>query len=377
MPTKRDYYEVLGVSRNATQEDIKRAYRRLAKQYHPDINKSPDAQKKFEEIQEANDVLSDEKKKRQYDQFGHAAFDPNAGFGGGGGNPFGSDFGDIFEDIFSQAFGGGASRSSHANYVRPEKGADTKKIIEISFMDAIKGKQVKIKIPTEEHCQHCNGTGSLSRTRVTCNVCGGRGRVRQQQRTIFGISTVETACPNCHGKGQVVKDRCPHCNASGYRNVEKEIVFSIPAGISNGQSLKIPGKGHHGHNGGPYGDLYVVVRVRPDKDFERKGNDIYLSITLSVVDVMLGCKIYIPTIYGQEKISIPAGTQPNAILKLQGRGIKTKMSTGDQYIKLNCILPTRLTEKQRELLEKVLVIEQSKAEYKKNFDRYKRPSLGN
>lgn len=357
MDEKRDYYEVLGVNKSATKDEIKSAYRKLAKQYHPDVNKSPDAPKKFEEIQEAYDVLYDDQKRAAYDRFGHAAFQ-QGGSTGGGGNPFGegfssAGFGDIdLGDIFSSFFGGGGRRQQGP--VGPQKGDNVLRRVRVSFMDAINGTKITLPLTYDEPCEHCHGTGAESPNAMeTCSQCGGSGVVIQQQRTIFGISQTQTTCPRCGGTGKIIRDKCHTCGGSGYKRIKRDLTVNIPAGINAGQQVRVAGKGGRGYNGGPNGDLYLEVVVAEHQDFRRDGNDIHLDVPLSFVDCALGTTIVVPTVYGEVSVQIPEGTQPEQILKIRGRGVKDLRSgaPGDEYIHIKVKTPTKLSRKQKDLLE--------------------------
>lgn len=353
MANKRDYYEVLGVSKSASKDEIKSAYRKLAKQYHPDINKSPDAPEKFKEVQEAYDVLYDDQKRAQYDQFGFAAFEQ----GGSNGGPFGQGFssggfGDVdLGDIFSSFFGGGRRRQRAST--SPSKGEDTLTRIRISFMDAVLGTKITIPVTYDEPCAHCHGSGAETEASMTtCPYCGGRGTVTAQQRTIFGVVESEQECPHCHGKGRIVKDPCHTCKGEGYTRVKRELAVNIPAGINAGQQIRVQGKGGRGVNGGPNGDLYVEVLIAPHSDFRRDGNDVHLDVPLSFVDCALGCTIDVPTVYGDVSVKIPEGTQPDQILKIKDHGIKDLRSgkPGNQYIHIKVMTPSKMSRSQRELL---------------------------
>ena len=371
---KRDYYEVLGVSKDASDDEIRRAYLKLAKQYHPDLNKSPDAPKKFQEVTEAYEVLKDPKKRQAYDQFGFAGVDPNAAAQGGAGfnaSDF-AGFGD-FDDIFSQFFGGGRSGGSR-RASGPVKGNDQVMKIRISFMDAIKGTKVEIPITYDETCAHCNGTGAEPGAGVeTCPYCHGTGTVVTQQRSIFGVVQQRTVCSHCNGTGKIVKDKCHECGGSGYSHVKSKIQVNIPAGIDDGEQIRIPGKGLHGYNGGPSGDLYIVVNVSPDASFRREGKDIHVTIKISVLDLILGTTITVPTVYGSSDVEIKAGTPTDAVLRLKGQGIKARTSydnDGDEYIHLNVEMPKKLNDEEREALEKVKAIESRKSSGL--FDKFKK-----
>lgn len=356
MANKRDYYEVLGLTKSATKDEIKSAYRKLAKQYHPDINKDPDAPKKFEEIQEAYDVLYDDNKRAQYDQFGHAAFDQNGGAGPGAGG-FGQGFGNMggmdgmdLNDIFNSFFGGGRTRQSSSG---PRKGEDALYRVKISFMDAIKGTTITVAANYDEPCPHCHGTGAENPSDiVTCPQCGGRGTVKVRQQTLFGMMESEQSCPRCGGTGKTVREKCHTCGGAGYNRIKKNLEVKIPAGINAGQQIRVQGKGGRGYNGGPNGDLYVEIRIADDKTFTRDGNDIHVNINLSFVDCALGTEIVVPTVYGDVNVTVPEGTQPDQIIRLKDRGIKDLRTgkPGNQYLHIKVRTPTNLTSTQKDLL---------------------------
>lgn len=359
MATKRDYYEVLGVNKSSTQDEIKSAYRKLAKKYHPDNKETGDAEK-FKEASEAFSVLGDPDKRKTYDQFGQAAFDQ----ANGGANPFsgsgfegfnfnGGDFSDL-NDLFSNLFGGfgfsGRSSQACRGYSGPVEGDDSLMRIKISFTDAVNGTKVNIPLNYEESCAECHGTGAKNGTAYdSCPDCHGTGRVVTQQRTIFGIMQSESACPRCNGTGKIIRESCPTCGGKGYVKVKKDIEVNIPKGINNGQRIRIPGKGQRGYNGGPNGDLYIEVVVAPHNQFQRDGNDIHLTIPLDFVDACLGTTIVVPTIYGDESLDIPSGTQPNAIIKMRNKGVKDirRDKYGDQYVHIDIKIPTKLTKEQK------------------------------
>lgn len=356
---KRDFYEVLGISKSASKDDIKNAYRKLAKQYHPDVNKDPDAPKKFEEIQEAYDVLYDDTKRQQYDQFGMAAFEQGAAGGPAGGNPFANGFSQGFggaegmdlNDIFASFFGGGRQRSSSAS--GPRKGEDSLYRVKIPFMDSIKGKKITITVAFDEACPHCHGSGAESpNDMVTCSQCGGRGTVRVRQQTLFGVMDSETTCPRCHGSGKTIRTKCHECGGSGYQRVRKDVDVQIPAGISDGQQIRVQGKGSRGYNGGPNGDLYVEIQVQADKTFRREGNDIHVDVELTFVDCALGTDIEVPTVYGPVEVKIAEGTQPDQIIRLRDRGVKDLRTgkPGNEYLHLKVRTPTGMSNTQKDLL---------------------------
>ena len=358
MAEKRDFYEVLGVSKSATKDEIKSAYRKLAKVYHPD-NKQTGDEAKFKEIQEAYDILYDDQKRQTYDQFGHAAFDQSAGGGAGGFNGFQGGFGDVdLGDLFGSFFGGGRARS-RGNSNGPSRGNDTLQRVEISFMDSINGKKVKLTVNYDQTCSKCNGRGSI---------------VRQQQ-TIFGVMQSETTCPDCGGTGKVVAEKCSECLGKGYKRVKSELDVNIPAGITNGQQIRIAGKGERGYNGGPNGDLYLEVIVKQHEYFTRQGNDIHINVPIDLVTACLGAKITVPTVYGDIEVNVPEGTQPNAILKVKGKGVKELNSSnyGDQYIHLQVKTPTKLSSEQRKLLTKFSeVTPKSESVFEKFINKFKR-----
>lgn len=366
--SKRDYYEVLGLKKGASKDEITKAYRSLAKKYHPDINKSPDAPQKFEEIQEAYDVLKDDTKRAQYDRFGHAAFEQGSGMGGGG-NPFGNGFasggfGDVdLGDIFSSFFGGGMGGRRRASS-GPRKGEDTLYRVKVSFMDAVNGKKITIPVTYDEPCSHCHGTGAESPSDLqTCPDCGGTGRVRTRQQTIFGVMEQETTCPRCHGTGKTVRTACHACGGAGYTRVHKDLEVQIPAGIASGQQIRVQGRGGRGSGGGPNGDLYVEVSVEPNAEFTRDGNDVHSNIELSFVDCALGCNREVNTVYGPVEVAIPEGTAPDQVLKLRGKGIKDLRNgkPGDHYLHVKVKTPTNLSAKQKQLLRDFQAEEESKS----------------
>lgn len=369
MATKRDYYDVLGVSKNASKDEIKSAYRKLAKQYHPDINKEAGAEEKFKEIQEAYDILYDDQKRATYDQFGHAAFDQNAGAGG---NPFQGGFGGFQDvdlgDIFSSFFGGG--RSQRRNPTGPQKGADQVSRVRIDFMDAILGKKIQLQHTYDEKCSTCDGTGAHSSNDIkTCSTCRGSGYVNMTQQSLFGTIQTQRSCPTCGGTGKEITHKCSKCGGSGYNRVKTTLDISIPAGINNGQHIRIPGKGEKGANGGPNGDLFIEVLVKNHDIFTRNGNDIAITIPISFVDAALGLEVEVPTVYGDVSLKIPAGTQPGAKLRLKGKGVKdVRGNVGDQFVEVSVNTPTNLTKEQIEALEKYRKLEGKGQSF---FDKFK------
>ncbi|MFC4800852.1 molecular chaperone DnaJ [Neobacillus sp. GCM10023253] len=347
--SKRDYYEVLGLSKGASKDEIKKAYRKLSKQYHPDINKEPDAADKFKEIAEAYEVLSDDQKRAHYDQFGHT--DPNQGFGGfGGGSDFGGGFGG-FEDIFNTFFGGGGSRRRDPN--APRQGADLQYTMTISFEEAAFGKETDIEIPREETCETCSGTGAKPGTKPeTCKHCQGSGQVSVEQNTPFGRIVNRRTCHYCNGTGKEIKNKCATCGGTGKVKKRKKIHVKIPAGIDDGQQMRLSGQGEGGINGGPAGDLYVVFHVREHEFFERDGDDIYCEMPITFVQATLGAEIEVPTLHGKVKLKVPSGTQTGTKFRLRGKGVPNVRGygTGDQHILVRVITPTKLSDKQKQLL---------------------------
>lgn len=344
MMSKRDYYEVLGLQKGASKDEIKKAYRKLSKQYHPDINKEADAADKFKEIAEAYEVLSDEQKRAHYDQFGHA--DPNAGFGGGGfsGGGFGG-----FEDIFSSFFGGGRRQDPNA----PRKGDDLQFRMNITFEEAIFGKETEVEIPREENCEPCNGTGAKpGTTPQSCSQCGGAGEINQAVDTPFGRMMNRRTCPSCRGAGKIIVEKCTTCRGNGKVQKRKKIKVTIPAGVDDGQQLRVAGQGEPGYNGGPSGDLYIVFSVRDHEYFERDGDDIYYELKLTFPQAALGDDIEVPTVHGKVKLKIPAGTQSGAQFRIKDKGVKNVhgYGIGHQYVIVKVVTPTKLTEKQKQLL---------------------------
>lgn len=372
---KRDYYEVLELSKNASSEDIKKSYRKLAKKYHPDINKDPGAEEKFKEINEAYEVLSDPQKKQIYDQYGHAGLE-NGGMGGFEGFSSGGfgDLNDIFESFMGgmggfSNFGFGGSRSARSN--APIKGDNRYIQISIEFLEAVKGVSKTITINVDKKCEKCDGTGAKSKNDIkTCSTCNGNGKVTRQQRTAFGIMQSVVDCPDCRGTGKTILNKCPNCNGEGYINKKENVEVKIPAGISTGQQVRISGYGERGYNGGPNGDLYIEINVKDHKFFHREGNDIYITVPISVVDATLGCKVDVPTCNGDVTLTIPAGSQPGQKLRLKGYGVKNLRSNdiGDQYVELRVEIPTKLNKEEKELYQKL----KAKGSKESVFDKFKK-----
>lgn len=354
MADKRDYYEVLGISKSASEDEIKKAYRTLAKKYHPDANKDDkSAEAKFKEINEAYSVLSDKEKRAQYDQYGHAGIDPNMGAGGGfSGFGGGMDF--DLNDIFGSFFGGGFSsgRSSRASNA-PTRGDDIGARIFISFEEAAFGCKKEVSYERVESCASCGGSGAKKGTKPeTCSACGGSGQVRVNQRTPFGVMQSVRTCDACGGKGKIVKEPCPDCRGNGYVRRKKTLEVSIPAGIDDGQRISLTGQGSVGENNGPNGDLILLVSVRPHPIFERQGNNLYCEMPITFVEAALGAKVTVPTLEGSSEFTIPEGTQNGSIFVLKGKGVTSVngRSRGDLRVKVNIEVPKNLTKKQKDLL---------------------------
>lgn len=349
---KKDYYEVLGVSKTATDAEIKSAFRRLAKQYHPDINKEADAEEKFKEIQEAYAVLSDPNKRKQYDQFGHAAFDGSAGggFSGFDFSGFDVDLDDILGSMFGSGFGF-SNRGSRRN--SKTRGEDVLYHMDLTFEEAVFGSEKDIKIDTSVECPDCNGHGGHDE--MTCDVCHGSGTITSEQRTILGSFVSKTTCNKCGGTGKTFKRRCTTCNGRGHIKKNRTISVKIPSGIDTGMRLRVSGKGEAGTNGGPSGDLYLEFRVREHEFFKRDGDDIYLTVPITITDAVLGCKKDIKTLDSVVTLNVKAGTNTNDKQRIKGRGIKNSTTghTGDMYIEFLVVLPDKLTREQKNLFEKL------------------------
>ena len=354
MAEKRDLYEVLGLKKGASKDEIKSAYRKLAKKYHPDNHETGDAEK-FKEIQEAYDILYDDNKRAAYDQFGWAAFEQGAGQPGS--NPFegGFGFGQDMDlgDIFSSIFGGGPRRQRASN--GPRRGNDAIIRVKVDFMDTILGRDIEIPLTVDETCPNCKGAGAKTANDIrVCSHCGGQGYVRVQRRSLFGMVEQQEACPYCGGKGKIITANCPNCGGKGYNRNKKNVKVHIIAGINNGQQIRVQGMGERGANGGPNGDLFVEVNVKPHQYFKRDGNDIHLTVPIDFVDAILGISVDVPTVYGEATLNIPAGTQPGQIFRMRGQGVKDLRSgrPGDQYVHLDIKMPTSLSREQKELLNK-------------------------
>ncbi|OGG95368.1 MAG: molecular chaperone DnaJ [Candidatus Lambdaproteobacteria bacterium RIFOXYD2_FULL_50_16] len=342
---KRDYYEILGVNRSASKEEIKKAYRKLAQRYHPDKNPGDKAaEETFKECSEAYEVLSDVERRNRYDQYGHAAEQ----MGQGGGNPFeGSGFGDIFGDVFSEFFGGGSGGRRQS---RGERGADLTYKMELTFEQAVFGYSTELVIPRLDECGQCGGSGAKSAKDIeVCTVCQGSGQQRIQQ----GFFSVATVCSNCRGTGKIVRNPCGHCHGRGRVNVRKKLKVSIPAGVDSGARVKLTGEGEAGTGGGSRGDLYLIIRVIEHSIFERDGYDIYCRVPISITQAALGSEIEVPTLEGRSRLTLQPGTQNDQIFRLRAKGIQRLQgnSRGDLYVKIIVEVPTNLSKRQKELLE--------------------------
>jgi molecular chaperone DnaJ len=341
--SKRDYYEVLGVSRDVNEADLKKAYRRLAMKHHPDRNQdSEEAEAKFKEAKEAYDVLSDAQKRAAYDQFGHAGVDPSAAAGAGG---FGGDpFSDIFGDVFGDIFGGGRRGGS-----RVRRGSDLRYNLELTLEDAVAGTSVSIRVPTLVTCETCEGSGARKGTSATtCTTCGGVGQVRMQQ----GFFSVQQTCPNCRGQGTTISDPCPDCHGQGRTQKHKTLSVKVPAGVDNGDRIRLAGEGEAGEKGGPPGDLFVQIQVKPHPIFRRDENDLMCEMPISIGTAALGGELEVPTLGGKLKLKIPVETQSGKVFRMRGKGVRSVRggATGDLLCRVNVETPVNLSSRQKELL---------------------------
>lgn len=383
MAEKRDYYEVLGLKKGASEDEIKKAFKTMARKYHPDLHPDDkEAAEKFKEVNEAYEVLSDSEKRARYDQFGHAGVDPNyggsAGAGGFGGFGGFGDVGDIFDSIFGGGFGGfGGSSRSASNANAPRRGGDVNSNVTIDFMEACKGVKKKMRITHMVKCEQCGGTGADAKTTsTTCTECHGQGSVRVNQRTPLGVISTTKVCSRCGGKGKIVTNPCSKCRGSGRYRSTNDIELKVPAGIDNGQVLRVSGQGDAGLNGGPNGDLNVSVNVRPHELFTRNGVDIYCEIPITYAQAVLGDKVTVPTIKGKVEYEIPEGTQSGTKFRLRGEGVKYlgRESYGDQYVTVVVEVPRKLTRQQKELLQKFddSLEEKNQAKRQSFFEKLKR-----
>lgn len=365
--SKRDYYEVLGVEKSATEADLKKAYRQLARQYHPDVNKTPEAEAKFKEVSEAYEVLSDGQKRAAYDQFGHAGVGAGAGgagfggFEGFGGQGFG--FADIFDAFFGGGMGGQGGRRGPAG---PERGNDLRLDLEVPFRDAIFGGEHEISISHLAGCETCSGSGAAPGSQVvSCATCRGVGQVQQSQRTPFGSFTQVVVCPKCHGEGQMPEKPCGDCRGQGRRKVSKQLKVKIPAGVDTGARLRINGEGDVGARGGPAGDLYVVLYVLPDPDrlFERRDQDLYVRVGIDYTDAALGADVDVPTMEGATSVNVPPGTQPGTVFRLKGKGVPylgDGRRRGDLHVTIQIEVPTDLSRDETKLLKSLAELRKGK-----------------
>jgi molecular chaperone DnaJ len=345
--SKRDFYEILGVQKNATEAEIKKAFKRLAMKHHPDRN--PDdaaAEGKFKEAKEAYEILSDAKKRAAYDQFGHAGVDPSMGAGRGGGyGGGGGSFSDIFGDVFGDVFGGGGGRGGQRAY----RGADLRYNLELNLEEAVNGTSVKIRVPTLVACEVCGGSGAKKGTSpTTCPTCQGHGQVRMQQ----GFFSLQQTCPRCHGNGKIISDPCPACHGEGRKEKQKTLSVKVPAGVDNGDRIRLSGEGEAGEHGGPAGDLYVQISVREHPIFKRDGGDLYCEVPIGFTTAALGGELDVPTLNGRVKLKVPAESQTGKLFRMRGKGVKSVRSSevGDLLCRILVETPVNLTSKQKELL---------------------------
>lgn len=374
MAGKKDFYELLGVNKDATDQEIKKAYRKLAMKYHPDKNAGDkEAEEKFKEINEAYEVLSDKEKRERYDRFGPDAYN-SSGFGGGGFSGAGFDFDDLFSDLFSGfggGFGGFSSRSSRNSAKMPRKGQDIRIKLTITFEESAFGVKKDIELPAEDNCQFCNGTGAKDGTsKEKCKTCNGEGMITKTVRTPLGTMMNQSVCPDCHGTGERIIDKCTHCSGTGRIKDKKKVSIDIPAGIADQNTLKIQGQGQAGYNGGPRGDLLVVITVKPHQMFKRDGYDVKLDMPITFVQAALGDEVEVPTLDGKVKYKIPEGTQSGTVFRLKGKGIHQLHSKarGDQLIKVIVEVPKSLSEKQKDALREYAKITGNEVnEQSKNF----------
>lgn len=348
--SKKDYYELLGVSRTASDDEIKKAFRKLARKYHPDVNRDnpKEAEEKFKEVNEAYEVLSDQEKRAKYDQFGHAAFDPASGGGGFGGGGTGG-----FSDIFDMFFGGNSGFGFGGRNAGPERGADLRYDLEIPFEQAAFGTETEIQVPRTEDCSACQGSGAAPGTHPeTCPQCRGTGQQQVAQNTPFGRMVNVRTCDRCHGEGKIVKTPCKECHGKGKVRTKRKIKIKIPAGVDNGSRLRVAYEGEAGTRGGQPGDLYVYIFVKSHKLFTREGNDVICEIPVSFVQAALGDEIEVPTLDGRVKLTVPEGTQTGTVFRLKDKGIPYLRGNGrgDQHVKVKVVTPKKITERQRELL---------------------------
>ncbi len=386
MAEKRDYYEVLGIAKGASEDEIKKAYRKQAKKYHPDLHPGDkEAEEKFKEVNEAYEILSDADKRARYDQFGHAGVDPNYGAGAGGG--FGGgfagfdgdiDLGDIFGSFFGGGFGGGRRQ---ANPNAPRRGADIRVSVALSFMEAAHGCTKTVTVNHQDTCPECGGSGAAKGTSPeTCPDCGGRGTVTTQTRTPFGVMQSQRPCSRCGGRGKIIKTPCRKCSGTGRVSSSKKLEVKIPAGIDDDQSLAMRGLGDKGLNGGPAGDVIVIVTVRPDTLFERDKYDVWVTVPITYSQAVIGDEVVVPTIDGKVQYKVPEGTQSGTVFRLRGKGIQylNGKGRGDQYVKVNVEIPKKLTRTQRDALKKFEeTLKDENYEQRKGFFKTLKDMFGN
>lgn len=345
-----DYYDILGVGRNASDDELKSAFRKLARQYHPDVNKEPGAEEKFKEINEAYGVLSDKEKRARYDRFGKEGL---GGMGAGGFHDYSADFGDIFEDLLS-GFGFSSGRRSRRS---PRRGRDLQMQVSLTFEEAVFGVEKEIEFSREETCSRCSGNGAEPGTTPTkCTTCGGMGEVRQIRQTFLGQMMQTATCPTCNGRGETISAPCKTCRGNGLERKKVNKKVQIPAGVDVGTQIRLSGEGGPGENGGPQGSLYLVLDVQPHQFFKRRENDIILNLDINIAQAALGADVTVPTIDGEENLKIPAGTQSGKVFHLRGKGVphvRSKNQRGDEMVIVNVAVPTKLTKEQRELFEKL------------------------
>jgi molecular chaperone DnaJ len=371
--SKRDYYEVLGLSKDSSEDEIKKAYRKLARQYHPDVNKAANAEKQFKEVKEAYDVLSDSQKRSTYERHGHV--DPNQGMGGG----FTGDDAGGFGDIFDMFFGGGGGQRRNPN--APQRGSDLQYTMQIEFKEAIFGKETEITIPRTETCDTCYGNGAKAGTKPeTCKVCSGTGQQEVIQNTAFGRIVNRRVCSSCNGQGKTIKDKCGTCQGSGKVKKQRKIQVKIPAGVDDGAQLRVSAEGEPGVRNGPPGDLYIVLRVKAHEFFEREGDDIYCEVPLTFVQAALGDEIEIPTLTEKVKLKIPPGTQTSTYFRLKGKGVPRLRGygQGDQNVKVTVVTPISLSEHQKDMLRDFAkqTGENTHEQSQNIFERMKKAFLG-
>ena len=368
---KRDYYEVLGVSKTASQDEIKSAFRKLAKKYHPDVSKEPDAAEKFKEAQEAYAILSDENKRKQYDQFGHSAFENN-GYSSADFNWDDFDWADILGEMFGGGFGSSfrSSFGGRGKTNRPVKGNDLLTRLNITFEEAVNGCYKTINVTLDEKCDKCDGMGGHGAKK--CPDCNGSGTVNREQATIFGTFMTRTTCSNCNGTGTIFEEKCRDCRGTGHIRKNKDIEVKVPAGIDSGNRLRVAGKGEAGYNGGPNGDIYIEFNVSSHPLFERNENDIYLALPITLTDAVLGNKVDVPTLDGKVKLTIPAGSKTGDKHRIKGKGINDVNTgkPGDMYIVLNVIIPKKLTREQKKLFEELAKTELNNSDEFKKIAKY-------